>query len=160
MKIGDLWVKLGLKKEEFDKGIKDAGDKVAGSGGFVGKIKGMKGVAIDAWIDIAKEVVHAADIIAHTSQRLGDIWDQTVAGMKGAWSTFIAALNSADFSNLGKRIANSFREARQLAAMKDAEFEVMNSIELQKSAMKDELAILQVRMRNQKLSQKEREDAQ
>jgi hypothetical protein len=159
MKIGDLWVKLGLKKDEFDKGIKEAGDQVAGSGGFVGKIKGMKGVAINAWLEIAKEAVHMADVIAHTTQRLGDVWDRTVAGMKGAWSTFISAINSTDFSNLGKRIANSFREAQQLASMKDAEFEVMNSIELQKSAMKDELAVLRVRMQNQKLSQREREKA-
>lgn len=159
MKIGDLWVKLGLKKDEFDKGIKEAGDQVAGSGGFVGKIKGMKGVAINAWLEIAKEAVHMADVIAHTTQRLGDIWDSTVAGMKGAWSTFISAINSTDFTNLGKRIANSFREAKQLASMKDAEFEVMNSLELQKSAMKDELAVLRVRMQNQKLSQKEREKA-
>lgn len=159
MKIGDLWVKLGLKKEEFDKGMKEAGNEVSGSGGLLGKIKGLKVGALAAWAAIAAGAVAMADKFAHTSQRLGDMWDQTVAGMKGAWSTFIAAINSTDFSGLGKRIADSFREARQLASLKDAEFEVTNSIELQKSAMKDELAILRVRMQNQKLSQKEREAA-
>ena len=159
MKIGDLWLKLGLKKDEFSRGMKEAGEEISGSGGLVGKIKGLKGVAINAWLDIAKEAVHMADVIAHTSQRMGDKWDETVAGMKAAWGTFIAALNSTDFSNIGRRMADSFREAKLLANMKDAEFEVMNSIELQKSAMKDELAILQVRMRNQKLSQKDREAA-
>ena len=159
MKIGDLWVKLGLKKDEFSKGIKEAGNEVSGEGGLLGKIKGLKVGAIAAWAAIGAAAVAMADKFAHTSQRLGDMWDQTVAGMKGAWSTFISAVNSTDFSGLGKRIANSFREAKQLASMKDAEFEVMNSIELQKSAMRDELAILQVRMRNQKLSQKEREAA-
>lgn len=160
MKIGDLWVKLGLKKDEFSRGMKEAGNEVSGSGGLLGKIKGLKVGALAAWAAIAAGAVAMADKFAHTSQRLGDMWDQTMAGMKGAWSTFIAAVNSTDFSNLGKRIANSFREAKQLAAMKDSEFEVMNSIELQKSAMKDELAILQVRMRNQKLSQAERLKAQ
>lgn len=159
MKIGDLWVKLGLKKDEFSNGIKEAGNEVSGEGGLLGKIKGLKVGAIAAWAAIGAAAVAMADKFAHTSQRLGDMWDQTVAGMKGAWSTFISAVNSTDFSGLGKRIANSFREAKQLASMKDAEFEVMNSIELQKSAMRDELAILQVRMRNQKLSQKEREAA-
>lgn len=159
MKIGDLWVKLGLKKEEFDKGMKEAGNEVSGSGGLLGKIKGLKAGALAAWAAIGAAAVAMADKFAHTSQRLGDAWDQTVAGMKGAWSTFIAAINSTDFSGLGKRIADSFREARQLASLKDAEFEVTNSIELQKSAMKDELAILRVRMQNQKLSQKEREAA-
>ena len=159
MKIGDLWVKLGLKKEEFDKGMKEAGNEVSGSGGLLGKIKGLKAGALAAWAAIGAAAVAMADKFAHTSQRLGDQWDQTVAGMKGAWSTFISAINSTDFSGLGKRIADSFREARQLASLKDAEFEVTNSIELQKSAMKDELAILRVRMQNQKLSQKEREEA-
>lgn len=159
MKIGDLWVKLGLKKEEFSRGIKEAGNEVSGSGGLLGKIKGLKAGALAAWAAIGAAAVAMADKFAHTSQRLGDAWDQTVAGMKGAWSTFIAAINSTDFSGLGKRIADSFREARQLASLKDAEFEVTNSIELQKSAMKDELAILRVRMQNQKLSQKEREAA-
>ena len=152
MKIGDLWVKLGLKKEEFDKGMKEAGNEVSGSGGLLGKIKGLKAGALAAWAAIGAAAVAMADKFAHTSQRLGDQWDQTVAGMKGAWSTFISAINSTDFSGLGKRIADSFREARQLASLKDAEFEVTNSIELQKSAMKDELAILRVRMQNQKLS--------
>lgn len=159
MKIGDLWVKLGLKKDEFSRGIKEAGNEVSGEGGLLGKIKGLKVGALAAWTAIAAGAVAMADKFAHTSQRFGDVWDRTVAGMKGAWNTFISAVNSADFSNLGKRIANSFREAQQLASMKDAEFEVMNSIELQKSAMKDELAVLRVRMQNQKLSQKEREKA-
>ena len=160
MKIGDLWVKLGLKKDEFSKGIKEAGNEVSGEGGLLGKIKGLKVGAIAAWAAIGAAAVAMADKFAHTSQRLGDMWDQTVAGMKGAWSTFISAVNSTDFSNLGKRLADSFREAKQLASLKDAEFEVMNSIELQKSAMKDELAILRVRMQNQKLSQAERLKAQ
>jgi len=159
MKIGDLWVKLGLKKDEFDKGMKEAGEQVSGEGGLLGKIKGLKVGAIAAWAAIAAAAVKMADSFAHTSQRLGDIWDSTMAGMKGAWGTFVAAINSTDFSNLGKRMADSFREAKLLANMKDAEFEVMNSIELQKAAMKDELAVLQIRMRNQKLSQKEREAA-
>ena len=158
-KIGDIWIKLGLKKDEFDKGMKEAGEQVSGSGGLLGKLKSFKAGAAAVWVAVAAGAVAMADKFAHTSQRLGDMWDQTTAGLKASWNTFIAAINSTDFTNLGKKLANSFREAKQLSAMKDAEFEVMNSIELQKSAMKDELALLQIRMRNQKLSQKEREAA-
>lgn len=160
MKIGDLWVKLGLRKEEFSRGMKEAGEEVSGAGGLLGKIKSFKGGALAVWAAVAAGAVAMADKFAHTSQRLGDQWDQVTAGLKASWNTFIAAVNSTDFSGLGKRIADSFREARQLASLKDAEFEVMNSIELQKSAMKDELAILRVRMQNQKLSQAERLKAQ
>lgn len=160
MKIGDLWVKLGLKKDEFSRGIKEAGNEVSGSGGLLGKIKAFKGGALAVWAAVAAGAVAMADKFAHTSQRLGDQWDQVTAGLKASWQTFVSAINSTDFSNLGKRLADSFREAKQLASLKDAEFEVMNSIELQKSAMKDELAILRVRMQNQKLSQEERLAAQ
>lgn len=160
MKIGDLWVKLGLRKEEFSRGMKEAGEEVSGAGGLLGKIKAFRGGALAVWAAVAAGAVAMADKFAHTSQRLGDQWDQVTAGLKASWNTFIAAVNSTDFSGLGKRIADSFREARQLASLKDAEFEVMNSIELQKSAMKDELAILRVRMQNQKLSQAERLKAQ
>lgn len=159
MKLGDLWVKLGLKKEEFSRGLKEAGNEVSGSGGLLGKIKSFKGGALAVWAAVAAGAVAMADKFAHTSQRLGDQWDQVTAGLKASWNTFVAAVNSTDFSGLGKRIADSFREARQLASLKDAEFEVMNSVELQKAAMKDELAVLRVRMQNQKLSQKEREEA-
>lgn len=160
MKLGDLWVKLGLKKEEFSRGLKEAGNEVSGSGGLLGKIKSFKGGALAVWAAVAAGAVAMADKFAHTSQRLGDQWDQVTAGLKASWNTFVSAVNSTDFSNLGKRLADSFREARQLASLKDAEFEVMNSVELQKAAMKDELAVLRVRMQNQKLSQKERLAAQ
>ena len=48
-KIGDLWVKLGLKKQEFDKGMKDAEQKVDGFGASFGK---LKGAAVAAWAAI------------------------------------------------------------------------------------------------------------
>lgn len=160
MKIGDLWIKLGLKKDEFSRGMQEAGNEVSGSGGLLSKLMKFKAGALAVWTAVGAAALKMADKFAHTSQRLGDAWDANVAGMKASWNTFVAAINSTDFSGIGKRIADSFREARQLASLKDAEFEVMNSVELQKSAMKDELAILQIRMRNQKLSQEERLAAQ
>ena len=156
MKIGDLWVKLGLKKDEFDKGIKDAGGEVTG---FSGKIKGMKGVAINAWLDIAKEAYKLADAFAHTSQRMGDIWDETMSGLKAAWRTFISAINSTDFSGIGKKMADAFKNAKEVAASSDLEFEIMNSIEVRKSKMDENLERLQIQMRNQKISQQARIDA-
>lgn len=159
MKIGDLWVKLGLKKDEFSKGIKEAGNEVSGEGGLLGKIKGLKVGALAAWAAIAAGAVAMADKFAHTSQRLGDIWDQNVAGMKGAWRSFISAVNSTDFSNLGKRLANAFKDAKEIAASADQEFEVMNSIELRKSRKDKQLEELRVQMQNQKISQKARIDA-
>lgn len=156
MKIGDLWIKLGLKKDDFSKGLKEAGQEVSGSGGLLGKLKAFKGGAIAIYAAVAAAAVAMADKFAHTSQRLGDQWDQVTAGLKASWQAFISAVNSTDFSNLGKKLANAFRNAREIAASSDQEFEVMNAIHLKEADMDKELAILRVQMQNQKLSQKER----
>lgn len=144
MKIGDLFVKLGLKKEEFDKGMREAGEQISGADGLLGKVKKLSAGAAVAFAAIAAGAVAMADKFAHTSQRLGDQWDKTVAGLKGAWKSFVAAVNSTDFSNLGERIRNAFQNARDVAASKDVEFEVMNSIALQKAEMEAELENLRI----------------
>lgn len=156
-KIGDLFVKLGLKKDEFSRGLNEAGKE---SEGFVSKLKGIGTKAAAVWAAIGVGAVALADKFAHTSQRFGDLWDQTMAGMRGAWDQFTTALTNFDFAGLGQRIKNAFDAARQSAAAHDAEFEVTNSINLRKAEMREELAILQQRMRNQNLSNEERLKAQ
>lgn len=156
-KIGDLFVKLGLKKDEFSNGLKTAGKE---SESFVSKLKGIGTKAAAVWAAIGVGAVALADKFAHTSQRFGDIWDQTMAGMKAAWNQFTTSLTNFDFAGLGQRIKNAFDAARQSAAAHDAEFEVTNAINLRKAEMREELAILQVQMRNQNLSQEQRLAAQ
>ena len=45
-KISDIWVRLGLKKDDFDKGMDDAAKKTEGVGGAFGK---MKATALAVW---------------------------------------------------------------------------------------------------------------
>lgn len=158
-KIGDLWVKLGLKKDEFSKGLKEAGDEVSGSGGnggLAGKIKSLATSSAAVFAAIGAAAVAMADKFAHTSQRLGDQWDKVTAGLKASWKSFVSMVNSTDFSNMGQRLKAAFQDARNIAASKDAEFEVMNAIELEKSKMDKELEYLRIQMHNQKLTQQER----
>lgn len=158
-KIGDLWVKLGLKKDEFSKGLKEAGDEVSGSGGnggLAGKIKSLATSSAAVFAAIGAAAIAMADKFAHTSQRLGDQWDQVTAGLKASWKSFVSMVNSTDFSNMGQRLKAAFQDARNIAASKDAEFEVMNAIELEKSKMDKELEYLRIQMHNQKLTQQER----
>lgn len=156
-KIGDLFVKLGLKKDEFSNGLKEAG---AETEGFVSKLKGIGTKAAAVWAAIGVGAVALADKFAHTSQRFGDLWDQTMSGMKAAWEQFTTSLTNFDFNGFGQRIKNAFDAARKSAAAHDSEFEVMNSINLRKAEMREELALLQIQMRNQNLSQQERLAAQ
>lgn len=156
MKIGDLWVKLGLKKDEFSRGMKEAGEEASGNNGILGKINGLRAGSIAAFAAMGAALVGLADKFAHTSQRLGDQWDQVTAGLKASWRTFVTAVNQTDFSNIGQRLANAFRNAKEIAASSDLEFEVMNSINLRKSEMSQELESLRVLMQNQKLTQQQR----
>lgn len=156
-KIGDLFVKLGLKKEDYSRGLKEAG---AETEGFVSKLKGIGTKAAAVWAAIGVGAVALADKFAHTSQRFGDLWDQTMSGMKAAWDQFTTSLTNFDFNGFGQRIKNAFDAASKSAAAHDSEFEVMNSINLRKAEMREELALLQIQMRNQNLSQQERLAAQ
>lgn len=156
-KIGDLFVKLGLKKDDYSRGLKEAGVE---SEGFVSKLKGIGTKAAAVWAAIGVGAVALADKFAHTSQRFGDLWDQTMSGMKAAWDQFTTSLTNFDFNGFGQRIKNAFDAARKSAAAHDSEFEVMNSINLRKAEMREELALLQIQMRNQNLSQQERLAAQ
>lgn len=156
-KIGDLFVKLGLKKDDYSRGLKEAG---AETEGFVSKLKGIGTKAAAVWAAVGVGAIALADKFAHTSQRFGDLWDQTMAGMKAAWDQFTTSLTNFDFNGFGQRIKNAFDAARNSAAAHDSEFEVMNSINIRKAEMRDELAILQLQMRNQNLTNEQRLAAQ
>jgi len=152
-KIGDLWVKLGLKKDEFDKGMKEAGTQAEG---FGGKIKGLVNTTKLAYAAIGAAVLKAADSFAHTSQKFGDAWDNTMAGMKGAWNSFLNTITSWDWDNFGQKIADSFNAAKESAKAHDLETEVMNSIKLKKAQIGEELALLEIEMRDTSKSYEER----
>lgn len=156
-KIGDLFVRLGLKKDDYSRGLKEAGRE---SESFVSTLRGIGTKAAAIWAAIGVGAVALADKFAHTSQRFGDIWDQTTAGMKEAWNTFLAALTSFDFERFGTRIKNSFQAAKEAAAAHDAEFEVQNSLRIRKAAMEEELSLLELQMRNEGLSLEKRLEAQ
>ena len=148
-KIGDLWVKLGLKKQDFDKGMNDAKKQTSSFTDSIGKI-GVKAAAI--WAAVGAGLVTLADKFAHHSQRFGDLWDNTMSRMKAAWNTFLTALTNWDWNGFGKRIGDAMSAAGRSQAAHDADFEVQNSINIRKSQMQDELAQLEILMRNTKLS--------
>ena len=95
-KIGDLFVRLGLKKAEFDQGMDQAAAKTR-TFGETARMIGTKVTAI--WAAIGVAAVAMADKFAHTSQRFGDQWDQAMSRMKAAWKTFTDSLNTWDWEN-------------------------------------------------------------
>lgn len=152
-KISDIWVRLGLKKDDFDKGMDDAAKKTEGVGGAFSK---MKTAALAVWAAIGTAAVKfAQDLIASTN-RMGDAWAVFTSQSKAAWDTFLSAVSSWDFNNFFDRMSQATAAAAELAKALDSEFEADASIRLQRAAMAKENAALKVLWQDQTKSYDER----
>lgn len=172
-KIGDLFVRLGLKSEEFKKGMNDAQKQTEGFGGKLGKIKG---VAVAAWAAIGASIIKVAkDTIAATNQ-MGDAWAQNMAKVKASYRSVIAQLstnnkrekgwwlrlfnpNDTTAMEVGANAKAAGEAAKKMAEAFDAEFELVNSVKLQRAAIQQELNQLYVDMRDTTLSPSARKAA-
>jgi hypothetical protein len=83
-----------------------------------------------------------------STNRIGDAWARFTAQASAAWTTFVQSVSAMRWDNLIGRIKEATAAAKDLQNALDAEFEVSNSIRLQKAAMAEELAALEVLARN------------
>lgn len=171
-KISDIWVRLGLKKSEFDKGMDDAAKKTEQTGGRMSK---MLSAAKAGWAAVGATVIAFGQQMLEATNRVGDAWSNTLAGVKAGWQSVLADISTykPDFSSLRnffenefKWIKNTFSNAKEageagkaMAEAFDAEFELENSLKIQRAKISGELADLQVAMRNTALSPQERKAA-
>lgn len=155
-KIGDIFVRLGLKSDGFETGVKKAEGKLQG---FGSKLKGFKTGALAIWAAVGAGALKLANEFAHHSQRFGDLWDNTMSRMKAAWSQFLTALTNWDWSNFGKRMGDAMDAAAKSQAVHDLGTEVKNSVDIRKAQIREELAELQIIMRDTKRSYAERAKA-
>ena len=152
-KLGDLWIKLGLKKQDFDKGLDQAKSKVST---FAESAKGVGTKFKALWAAIGVGALALVNDFAHHSQKFGDLWEHTMSRMKGAWGQFLTSLTNWDWDGFWDRMRASADAAQKSTAAHDAEFEVENSLAIRKAAIQEELALLQVEMRNTKNSYEQR----
>lgn len=155
-KLGDLIVRMRLQYEDYKKGLKKVDADTKGFAGTLGKIKGV-GLAV--WGAIGAGVTAMAKSFVNHSQTMSDKWNVGVNQMKAVWSQFLTSLTSWDWEGFGQRIKDALDAASESTAAHDAEFEVQNSIKLRKSAMAEELAQLQILMRDTRKSYDERAKA-
>lgn len=144
-KISDIWVRLGLKKNEFDKGMNDAGKKAEG---FGGKLEKVKAGALAVWAAIGASVVAFGKKMIETTNTIGDEWGRFTARAKAGWDTFVQSLSAMNWSDFIDRFREATNAAKGLQNALDAEFEISNSIKLQKAAMAEELNALEILARN------------
>lgn len=152
-KIGDIWVRIGLKKDGYTKGLNEAKKETQGFGASLGK---MKASALAVWTAIGASVIGFAKQMIAATNRIGDAWNHTTVQMKAGWDVFLQSLSTWNWDNFIGRIKESAAAAKELQNALDFEFEATNSINLQKAMYSEELAQLQIDMRNQTKSYEER----
>lgn len=155
-KMGDLIVRLKLQYEDYKKGLKKASSETTTFAGTLGKIKGV-GLAV--WGAIGAGATAMAKSFINHSQIMGDKWNLGVNQMKAVWSQFLTSLTSWDWEGFGDRIKAAMGAASESTMAHDAEFEVTNAIKMRKAAMAEELAQLQILMRDTGKSYEERAKA-
>jgi hypothetical protein len=148
-KISDLWVKLGLKKEGFDKGMDDV--KKTSEGTF----SKIKAGAVAAWAAVGAAVVKFATDLKSQTNSLSDAWDVMTAKMQARWQTFLVAVTNG-FDGFTNKMKASVAAAEEYAKAIDENFEIQNAIKLQRAEMAAELAALEVMMRDVNLTYDER----
>lgn len=164
-KIGDLWVRLGLKSDDYKKGM-DAAKKQTSS--FTGGLKNMKAGALAVWAAVGAAVTKFAKDFISATNTINDKWEATMSGIKASYQSVLADMSTykPDFSSLRNFFKNEWNwikktfgnakeagdAAKEMTKAFDAEFELVNSVKLQKAMIQEELNDLYVKMRDTTLS--------
>lgn len=152
-KIGDLFVKLGLKADEYKKGINEAKKE---NKSFGQSLKDIQGKAAAIWSAIGSSVTAFGEKLISATNKIGDAWAMGMEKMKSRWTTFVQALSNWDFSNLTSKINEVTNATEVLQNAIDYSFEVSNSIKLQRAAMANDLEELLIAARDPNKDLKER----
>lgn len=165
-KIGDLWVKLKLKADEYRKGLDDAKGQTKT---FAEGIKKLSTAAVAVWGMIGAAATKMALNFVQSSQTMGDAWDIAMTKVSTRWQQIRAELNrgiaeggfkgfvKALFSNTGEGAAWKAGEA--LSQAKDAMTEIDYAFRLSMAQTEPKLHELYLKMMNSALSASDREAA-
>ena len=164
-KIGDLIVRLQLKYQDYEKGLKKA-DK--DTKGFASGLNKGIGMVKAAWAAAGAAVIAFGKQMIQATNKIGDEWAHMTASMSARWQSVLADISNykPDFTSFRNFFKNEWKwiketlfnakEAGEAAAEMskafDAEFELTNSLKIQRAKISGELADLQVEMRNTALS--------
>lgn len=156
--LGQLWVKLGLKDDEFHKGIerskgkaKSFGDDLKKTGN---KVKAgwaaVAGAILLAWQKIGKEMTQQTQII-------GDKWGELTAGMSAAWGEFVSRIGTGrGMKGLWESLKETYNTAKNVQVQLDEMFERTNSLSVKEQEIGIENSKLYKQLRNINLSYQER----
>lgn len=165
-KIGDLWVKLKLKSDEYKKGLDEAKGKTRE---FSDGLKSMSNMAVAIWATIGAAATKMALDFVKSSQTIGDKWDILMTQVSTRWQQIRAELNrgiaeggvkgffKALFSDTTEVDAMDVGKAMSMA--QDAMTEIEYAFRINMSQTKPKLHELYLKMMNSALSATDREAA-
>lgn len=164
-KIGDLIVRLQLKYQDYEKGLKKA-DK--DTKGFASGLNKGIGMVKAAWAAAGAAVIAFGKQMIQATNKVGDEWAHMTASMSARWQSVLADISNykPDFTSFRNFFKNEWKwiketlfnakeagdAAAEMSKAFDAEFELTNSLKIQRAKISGELADLQVEMRNTALS--------
>ena len=117
-KIGDIWVRLGLKKDGFDTGLKKADSDLKGFGTGVGKMGSVAGAAlkgIAGAAGLALGGIEAFNRMITSNESNNDDWENTMRAMNNVVNEFFTALSTGDFTGFQNGLDGIVRKARETA---------------------------------------------
>nr|DAO38287.1 MAG TPA: hypothetical protein [Caudoviricetes sp.] len=176
-KIGDLWVKLKLKSDEYKKGLDEAQSKTRS---FSDKIKSLSVTAKAIWGAIGISAAKLAGDFIKSSQTIGDAWDKTMTRLTTKWQAVVAEFNrsltGSGTESLGQQLARGFMgpiwgtlfgpnskraglAGKALSEAKDAMTEIEYAFRLTMAQTGPKLHDLYLKMMNSALSASDREAA-
>lgn len=176
-KIGDLWVKLKLKSDEYKKGLDEAQSKTRS---FSDKIKSLSVTAKAIWGAIGISAAKLAGDFIKSSQTIGDAWDKTMTRLTTKWQAVVAEFNrslaGSGTESLGQQLARGFMgpiwgtlfgpnskraglAGKALSEAKDAMTEIEYAFRLTMAQTGPKLYELYLKMMNSALSASDREAA-
>ena len=143
-KIGDLIVRLQLKHQDYEKGLKKAEKDTKGFATTLNKgINLVKG----AWAAVGVAAVAAGkklvDEMKQASNNVGDFMNVKAQEIGAVWHTMITSITSG-FDNLFNRAKAASQAAKALTEMEDAEFEMLNSTRLMRSELELQKTLLEI----------------
>lgn len=166
-KIGDLWVKLKLKSDEYKKGLDEAKGKTRT---FSDGLKSMSNMAVAIWAAIGAAATKMALDFIKSSQTIGDAWDIAMTQIstrlnqirsefnrsfaehgffKGFWKAFWDDSGGEDALDVGKAMSMA----------QDAMTEIEYAFRINMAQTKPKLHELYLKMMNSALSATDREAA-
>lgn len=165
-KIGDLWVKLKLKADEYKKGLDSAKGQTKS---FSEGLKNLSAAAVAVWGVIGAAATKMAHEFVKSSQTIGDAWDIAMTQISTRWQQIRAELNrgiakggvkgffQALFSGTTEDAAMDAGKA--LSQANDAMTEIDYAFRLSMSQTQPKLHELYLKMMNTALSASDREAA-